>query len=188
MKKNKTTKTRENFKKIWDSKIAVLINATFEKFEAELNEHGKLMKWVAKHILIPLAIIYLILGFIIQKRVVDSLFLGFLIFIYSGFVPDLDSLLIVAKNKLEKPDVIEKLALLLLGPVFVYYAISGEAKPIHAKKKKEFHSVEYLAIYCLFLLIIGMVFYGNLLEIISLPIFGGLGYATHLTLDGYIKT
>lgn len=185
--KFKLKKTRAKFKKIWDSKLSRLVNATFEKFEAELKEHGKLMKWIFKRVLIPLSILYIVFGLLIQKNVLDSLFLGFLVFIYSGFVPDLDSLLVVATKKRKETDILEKLGLLFLGPIFVYYAVSGESKPIHAKKPKEFHSIFYLIIYILFLLVIGIIFYGNILERLSLPLFGGLGYATHLALDGYFK-
>lgn len=179
-------KTRSGFKKIWDLKISSLVNASFDKFESELKEHGKLMKWTLKHVLLPVAVLYLIVGLIIQKRVVDSLFIGFLLFIYSGFVPDLDSLMVVKKD-LKREDWVEKIALLFLGPLLVYYLISGESKPIYVKKTKEFHSVAYLAAYCTFLLAVGLILYGNALETLSLPLFGGLGYATHLFMDGYLK-
>ena len=96
-------KTHSGFKKIWDLKISSLVNASFNKFESELNEHGKLMKWTLKHVLLPVAVLYLAVGLIIGKRVVDSLFIGFLLFIYSGFVPDLDSLMVVKKG-LKKED------------------------------------------------------------------------------------
>ena len=110
-----------------------------------------------------------------------------MIFIYSNFVPDLDSLLVVSKNTREKSNALELFSLLFLGPLFVYYAISKEAKPIYVKKPKEFHNFRYLLLYSLFLLMIGLLFYDNPLERLALPLFGALGYVTHLSVDGYFK-
>ncbi len=180
-------KTRKSFRKIWDARLARLVNATFEKFEEELDEHGVLMAWAVKHILLPVSVFYAIAGLFFRNNIFDSLFLGLMVFIYSNFVPDLDSLMVVAKGKHKKFWSLEKFGLLFLGPLFVYYAISGEAKPIYAKKPKEFHTVRYLLLYCAFLLAVGLVFYSNLLEQLSLPFFGFLGYAIHLAVDNRSK-
>ncbi len=180
-------KTRREFKRIWDLKLANLIKATFEKFEGELSEHSTAMSWAVKHVILPASIFYVAAGLLIGKTVLDSLFLGFLVFVYSSFVPDLDSLLVVSKDKNKKPDSLAKFALLFFGPVFVYYAISSEAKPIYVNKAKEFHSTKYLFAYGLFLLVVGLIFYANPVERLALPLFGLLGYMTHLSVDGFLK-
>ncbi len=146
-----------------------------------------MMVWMFRHVLLPACIFYVIAGLLFQKNVFDSLFLGLLVFVYSNFVPDWDSLLVVAANKPEGYYPFEKLCLLFFGPLFVYYVVSEEAKPIYAKRPKEFHSLRGLLLYTTFLLIVGLVFYRNGLEQISLPFFGCLGYATHLAVDGCLK-
>ena len=180
-------RTRKNMKRIWDHRLASLVNATYEKFEAEIAEHDALIRWVAKNILLPVSVFYVIAGLFTKTNVYDSLFLGAIVFVYSNFVPDLDSLLVVSKDGRATKDWVERLSLLFFGPLFVYYAISKEAKPISAEKLKEFHSTSYLVLYSLFLLLVGLVFYNNRLEQVSLPLYGAMGYATHLAVDGSLK-
>ena len=176
-------RTRKQLKRVWDIRLAYLVNASYEKFEAEIKEHGALIKWICKNILLPASLFYVIVGLLTKTNVFDSLFLGFIIFIYSNFVPDLDSILVVSRGKRVKENLLERFGLLFFGPLFVYYAVSGEARPIFVKKPKEFHSVNYLLLYSLFLLVVGLVFYGNVLEQFSLPFFGAMGYAAHLAID-----
>lgn len=170
--------------KKWDDVFYCLIKATFDKFGSEVSEHAAFMKWVAKRILMPLAVFYVLTGILFfEIYVVGSVFLGALFFIYSNFLPDLDSLMTPTKDKKKLSKWPEKYMLLFFAPVLVYYAVSGQAKQIYTAKGKEFHSVKALITYMAFLFVVGQIFWRNPLQHTILPIFGGLGYLTHLAVD-----
>ncbi|VVB59574.1 Uncharacterised protein [uncultured archaeon] len=177
-------KTNRLLRRKWDDIFYCLIKATFDKFGNEVSEHAAFMKWVAKRILMPLTVFYVLTGLIFFKiYVVGSLFLGALFFIYSNFLPDLDSLMIATNDKKRVSEWHEKYLLLFFAPVLVYYAVSGQAKPIYTTKGKEFHTTKALVTYVCFLFLFGLVLWRNPLQHTILPIFGGLGYLTHLAVD-----
>jgi hypothetical protein len=81
----------------------------------------------------------------------------------------------------------EKYALLFFAPVFVYYRVLQKAKDIYTVHEKPFHNMKTFCAYLSFLLLIGFVLYTNFLENLSLPVFGGFGYYTHLFVDGALR-
>lgn len=181
-------KTRTLLRQKWDAKLALFVKTSFERFEEEISEHGHFIKWVFKYVIVPLCIFFLLAGFFFQENMMGSLFIGLLIFLYSNFVPDLDSLLTPTGNREKtRHNRFEKYGLLFAGPLFLYYLLSGEAKPVFVPKAKEFHQTRYLLFYTAFLLLVGLIFWQHPLKNLVLPIFGFLGYATHLFVDGYFK-
>lgn len=180
-------KTRARLKHVWDNTLEDAVAHSFEKFSGEVSEHGQMLKWVASRILLPFSIFYIIIGFWLKQNIFDSLFLGLIIFIYSNFLPDLDSLIRVTKHKNKLSAWYDKYILLFFAPVFIYYAVSGRAKPIYSLRQKEFHTLKAFAAYMGFIIIVSAIFWGNNLERIAFLLFTALGYTTHLVVDGYIK-
>lgn len=181
-------RTKRLLRKKWDSAFYSFIRASFYKFENEFIEHAALMKWVALRVLLPLAVFYVLVGLLFfEAYLVGSIFLGSLFFIYSNFLPDLDSLIITTRKRKLSSSWSGKYALLLFAPVFVYYAVSGQAKPIYSTKAKEFHSIDSLITYVIFLFLLGFLFWRNPIQHTILPVFGGLGYFTHLVVDKVIR-
>lgn len=177
-------RTKRLLRKKWDGVFSSFVRAEFLKVESEFKEHAALMRWVFLRILVPLAVFYVLAGVLLfEVYMVGSLFLGSLFFVYSNFLPDLDSLMIPTKKRKLSSRWFEKYSLLLFAPIFVYYAASGQAKPIYSTTPKEFHRIKALAIYAIFLFALGFLFWRNPLQHTILPIFGGLGYATHLAVD-----
>lgn len=180
--------TRRLIEKKWDKHFKKLVKKTFRKLESEVMEHNTLMKWVALRVLLPLIVFYVVVELLFfNTYIIGSIFLGALFFVYSNFLPDLDSLITVT-TRAPPSSLSEKYALLFFAPVLVYYAVSGEAKPIYSRKPKEFHSVKALIAYTIFLLVLGFLFWPNSpLRMTMLPLFGGLGYLAHLVVDGCVK-
>ena len=58
-----------------------------QKIRDETTEHIDHLSSALKKIVLPLSVCYLCLGFFFGNNVVDSLFLGILIFVYSHFLP-----------------------------------------------------------------------------------------------------
>jgi len=124
------------------------------------------------------------------NNVIDSLFLGILIFVYSHFLPDLLSPFRI-KNRKER-DInrpwFKKYALLFLAPLFIFL-LWGDRIPA-LRTTEHFHNAKSLGVYSIFLLLLGLILYGNvplslgrILEVFSLTIFGSIGYLTHLKVD-----
>jgi len=157
----------------------------FRKAKSEIFEHFSFFTWIAKKVFLPIALLYFLIGTIFGFRVVDSLFLGFIVFIYSSFLPDFD--FVFKKSKSRESVWYKKYVFLFFAPIYLFYLISEGIKPIYTTKSKPFHDFRMMSAYSLFLLILGLIFYGNPLEIFSLLIFGTLGYFSHLITDGYLK-
>jgi len=181
--------SRSLLKRHWDSRLSRVIKTSFETVEREFFEHGGFVSWFARYIVFPFAIFYVVLGVLLGQNVLASLFISLLVFLYSNFVPDLDTLLTPTKDASRvRSTRFERLALLFFGPLTIYYLLSKEARPVFAGKPKEFHQLGYLLLYCLFLFLVGLVFWPpNNIRSASLAVFGGLGYASHLFVDGYIR-
>ncbi len=179
-------KTRKQTKRIWDELLSKYVGHTFEKFSREFFEHSSALRWVAMRILLPFAIFYIVVGLLLNESVFDSLFIGLLVFVYSNFLPDLDSLIKITFTDKSSPWHL-KYSLLFFAPIYVYYAVSGTANPIYSRKPKCFHSLKVALIFSLFVALVGVIFWRNPLERTVLPIFAFLGFATHLIVDGYIR-
>ena len=157
----------------------------FRKVRNEILEHFSFLTWISKRVFLPIALLYLFIGTIFGFRVIDSLFLGFIIFIYSSFLPDFD--FVFKKSKSREAPWHKKYIFLFFALIYLFYLISEEMKPIYTTESKPFHNFKMMAVYCIFLLVLGLIFYGNALEIFSLTIFGMLGYFSHLVTDGYFR-
>jgi hypothetical protein len=130
------------------------------------------------------------LGFFFGNNVVDSLFLGLVIFVYSHFLPDLLSPFRIRNTKEKNNDgtLVKKYALLFLAPIFIFL-LFGDRMPAF-RTAEHFHNIKSFGAYSIFLFLLGLVFYGNIpfswgriLEVFSLTIFGSIGYITHLKVD-----
>lgn len=154
------------------------------KIRSEIVEHLSFVKWASKRIFLPISFLYIVLGFIFHIRIFDSLFVNFLIFVYSNFLPDLDS---VFKKNSQRFKSYKQYLFLFFAPLYLFYLFSENSKKIYSKAAKPFHNFQSLFAYGLFLSAVGLLFYGNWLEIISIPLFGVFGYAIHLSIDGYLR-
>jgi hypothetical protein len=169
------------------------LNVSFRKIRDETAEHVNFMGSALKKIVLPLSVCYLLSGFFLGNNVVDSLFLSILVFVYSNFLPDLLSPFRFRGKKEESKDEIwfKKYGLLFLAPIFIFL-LWGDGIPVF-RTTEHFHNVKSLGAHSLFLFLLGLVFYGNMpfslgriLEVLSLTMFGSIGYALHLKADGIL--
>jgi len=82
----------------------------------------------------------------------------------------------------------KKYALLLFAPLLIWVLFSGIR--LGWKTTETFHDFKSLTIYGAFLFILGFLAFvkfpisiGNITEILSLPLYGIIGYLTHLKAD-----
>jgi len=165
------------------------LKISYHKIGDETAEHIDYLSSAFKMLVLPLSICYLSLGFFLGNNVIDSLFVSMLVFVYSHFLPDLLSpFRIKNRKKRDKEAWFKKYALLFLAPLFIFLLWGGGMPAL--RTAEHFHNVRSLGVYSIFLLLLGLVFYGNvplslgrILEIFSLAIFGSIGYLTHLKVD-----
>jgi len=166
------------------------LRIAFQKVRDETIEHIDYLSSALKKIVLPLSVCYLCLGFFFGNNVIDSLFLGVLIFVYSHFLPDLLSPFRAKNRKERNKDGLwfKKYTLLFLAPLFILL-LWGNGIPA-LRTTEHFHNARSLGVYSIFLLLLGLIFYGNvplslgrILEVFSLAIFGSIGYLTHLKVD-----
>lgn len=183
-------KTREKLTKYWDGLISKRIPpfATFGKIEDEIREHLDFLGWTAKRIVLPLAVFYLLMSFVLQTKILGSLFLSLLVFLYSNFLPDVGYLVKKTNKKKSEWGWKEKYSLLFFAPVVLYYVIAGRAKPLYSAENKPFHNAKTALIYGSFLLVLGYVFWGELIKAAMLATFGMLGFCVHLLVDKKFRT
>lgn len=186
------------------SKLIFPKNVSIEKMESEMQEHFKIIEWVTKRFFIIIAVLYIFSGILTGVNVLDSLFLGFIVFLYSNFLPDADSLfkklhmnkyskLYAGYANINKKGKIilgkteskwyEKYMVLFFTPIFIYYKIFRKVRYFYTTQEKPFHNIKSLCAYASFLLLFGFILYNNVLEKISLCLFGGFGYYIHLFID-----
>ncbi|MFA6268507.1 MAG: hypothetical protein WCW13_05205 [archaeon] len=160
------------------------IFASPEKIIDEIKEHMGLLKWSTKRVLIPLAVLYIIMGFIFQEYVLGSLALAAIVFLYTNFLPDLDSFFANKSSIAKKATQLDKIIALCFAPVLIYYTLSKKNPPLNLGSDKAFHNKKALIGLTIFLFIIGIIIYMSLLKAFFLALFGFLGFFTHLTVDG----
>jgi len=161
------------------------------RMEEETSEHIHLLIKVFKWAVLPLSLFYVFVDFyFFGENAFDSMLWGILVFFYSNFLPDLPSIYRRKKNNVKNEDLpwYKKYALLLFAPLLIWFLFSG----IQPKWKttETFHDFKSLMIYGAFLLILGFFAFakfpievGNITEILSLPLYGVIGYLTHLKVD-----
>lgn len=158
--------------------------------ERETQEHVKMLIKVFKFVVLPASLFYVASDFLVlSENAVDSMLLGIIIFIYSSFLPDLPSIYEKRKDDATTKDIpwYKKYALLLFAPLFLWALFSGTQ--LRWKTTETFHNFKSLTVYTGFLLLLGSVFIyppftiGDLTELVSLPLYGIIGYVTHLKVD-----
>ena len=158
--------------------------------EKETGEHVKTLIKVFKYVVLPLSLFYVLLDFFLfGENAVDSMLWGILTFVYSSFLPDLPSICRKQRNGGAKKDLswYKKYALLLFAPLFIWALFSGTQ--LKWKTYETFHNFKSLTIYAGFLCALGFVFMyppftiADLTELVSVPLYGVIGYLTHLKVD-----
>jgi len=161
------------------------------RMEEETTEHIHSMIKVFKWAILPLSLLYVFADFyFFGENAFDSMFWGVLVFFYSNFLPDLPSIFRRKKSSVETEDLpwYKKYALLLFAPLLIWFLFSGIQ--LKWKTTETFHDFKSLTIYGTFLLMMGFFAFvnfpinvGSITEILSLPLYGAVGYLTHLKVD-----
>jgi len=160
-----------------------IVKFSVEKVWSEMKEHLPFTLWILKRIVVPLVPLLIIANFFLKVEILPVIFVAIIPFLYGSFLPDFDSLMKYSKK--ENSSLTNKIILLLLGPIYIYYFIFEKSKPIHTNKKKEFHSLKYLFYYFLFLFMLSFLIYStnNLYKHVIFSVLGSLGYLIHLVID-----
>lgn len=157
----------------------------------ETSEHFYLLTKVFFWLIFPASILYVSMNlYYLGQNSFDSMIFGFIIFFYSNFLPDLPSIFRKKRGDNEAADLVwyKKYALLWFAPLFIWLLFSGIR--IKWKTTENFHNLKSLAAYGTFLLLLGFFMFGefpissgDIIEIISISIYGMAGYLTHLRVD-----
>ena len=157
----------------------------------ETMEHFHLLTEVFKWLVLPVSLVYACTVFYyFGENPLNSLLWGIIIFLYSNFLPDLPSSYINRKNNSETERLrwYKKYALLLFAPIFIWLLFSGIQ--LKWKTTETFHNFRSSAVYAIFLIICGFFIFGdfpisigNIPKVFSLPLYGLMGYLTHLKVD-----
>jgi len=161
----------------------------------ETFEHVHLLTKVFKWIVLPSSAFYGCTMFIFfGQNALDAILLANLLFFYSNFVPDLPAIFRRRVYRDDRDALHENLskytayALLLFAPLFIALLFCG--KKIKWKTTETFHNFKSLIVYGAFLFMLGflvvLVFHfslGGIIEVLCVPLFGLLGYLTHLKVD-----
>jgi hypothetical protein len=180
------------FKRV-NRKVRAKISLWFMKIET--FEHVHLLTKVFKWIVLPSSVLYgcaMLIFF--GQNALDSILLANLLFFYSNFVPDLPAIFRRKVYRDERDAFHEELplyktyALLLFAPLFIALLFCG--KNIKWRTTETFHNFKSLAVYgaflfllCFLVLITFQVSLGGIIEVLCIPLFGLLGYLTHLKVD-----
>lgn len=160
------------------------------QIEEETYEHVHVL-CIMLCLILPASLLYLFTDFyIFRENALDSILGGLLIFFYSNFLPDLPS---IYRRKKENRKVKElawykKYSLLLFAPLIVGAFYSGIR--LRWKTAETYHNFKSLMIFGAFLFFLSLFTFGDLsisigdiTEIVSFPLYGVIGYLTHLKVD-----
>lgn len=146
---------------------------------------------VFEFVVLPASILYLLGSlFLLKENAFDSTLWGILIFFYSSFLPDLTCIFRKDndKGKIKGLSGYKKYALLLFAPVFICVLFSNVQ--FVWKTAEDFHNFKSLTIYGGFLMLLGFFVFGGfpvsvgqVTEMLALPVYGVIGYLTHLKVD-----
>lgn len=162
------------------------------RMEEETLEHVRSAIKIFKWIVLPASLIYIFIDFyFFKENALDSALWGMFLFFYSNFLPDLPS---IYRKKKKNPKTTEdlkwykKYALFLFAPLLIWILFSGIRLPW--RTTETFHNFKSLTIYGAFLLLLGFLGFvnfpvsiGSMTEIVSIPLYGIIGYLTHLKVD-----
>ena len=159
--------------------------------KVETLEHVHLLTKVFKWVVLPSSILYVCAMFyFFGKNALDSMFIGVLLFFYSNFLPDLPSIYRRRNENGESKDVVwyKKYSLLLFAPLLIWAFYSGIR--LRWRTTDTFHNFKSLTVFGGFLLLLSFFAFGDLplsvgdlLEIAFVPLYGLIGYLTHLKVD-----
>lgn len=152
--------------------------------ERETAAHFQLLGVIFKWIIFPASVLYVFAGFwYFSVNAIDSAFWGLFLFVYSNFLPDLPAVFCRYQQAPQQRALSGYLryVLLLFAPLFVWLVFSGI--PIPWRSTDTFHNVKATVLYALFLLGIGMIMFGGIIEACVFPLYGVAGYLTHLRVD-----
>jgi len=180
------------FKRV-NHKVRAKISLWFMKLET--FEHVHLLTKVFKWIVLPSSVLYGCAMFIFfGQNALDSILIANLLFFYSNFLPDLPAIFRRKVYRDERDAFHEDLpmyktyVLLLFAPFFIALLFCG--KKIKWRTTETFHNFKSLVVYGVFLFTLGFlvllvfrVSLGGIIEVIFVPLFGLLGYLTHLKVD-----
>jgi len=171
-------------RKVW-SKLPV------RRMSEETSEHVRLAVKVFKWVVLPASLLYIWIDFYFFKtNAIDSMFWGLLIFFYSSFLPDVPSIFRRKTNRRRVGDLpwYKKYSLLLFAPLLIWLLFSGMR--LRWKTTETFHNFKSLTIYGTFLFLLSLFAFGtvpislgDITEILSIPLYGAIGYLTHLKVD-----
>jgi len=149
----------------------------------ETAEHLHMLLSVLKYVIFPASICYVFVGALLGENALDSVACGVLVFIYSNFLPDLPSAFREKKvdSRTRSSSWYKKYALLLLAPVFIWLLFSDIG--LFWKTTETFHNFKSLLVFEGFLVLLGLIFFGGLLEPLAFSLFGAIGYLAHLKVD-----
>jgi hypothetical protein len=161
------------------------------RMKEETMEHVQSSIKVFRWIILPASLIYVFLEFyFFGENALDSMLWGLAVFFYSNFLPDLPSIYRrKAKNDDEKDlPWYKRYAILLFAPLLVWILFSGVR--LNWRTTETYHNFKSLAVYCVFLFVVGFFAFvkfpialGNVIEILVFPLYGLIGYLTHLKVD-----
>lgn len=174
-------------------KVRAKIPLWFMKLET--FEHVHLLTKVFKWIVLPSSVLYGCAMFIFfGQNALDSILLANLLFFYSNFLPDLPAIFRRKLYRDERDTFHEDLptykayALLLFAPFFIVLLFCG--KKTKWRTPETFHNFKSLVVYGAFLFTLGFlvltvfrVSLGGIIAALFVPLFGLLGYLTHLKVD-----
>jgi hypothetical protein len=158
----------------------------------ETLEHVHSATRIFKWIVLPASLIYIFTDFyFFKENALDSALWGMLLFFYSNFLPDLPSIYRKKKKNTKMAEDLKwykKYALFLFAPLLIWILFSGTR--LTWKTTETFHNFKSLTIYGTFLLLLGFLGFvnfpisiGSMTEIFSIPLYGIIGYLTHLKVD-----
>jgi len=169
----------------------VMLKIPTWRMEEETVEHVHFMIKMFKWVVLPVSILYACADFFLfGENAFDSMLWGMLLFFYSNFLPDLPSIYRKKKSSEEAKDLpwYKKYALLLLAPLLIWILFSG--MQLTWKTTETFHNFRSLTVYSAFLFIVGFFAFvkfpasiANVIEVLSIPIYGAMGYLAHLKVD-----
>lgn len=159
--------------------------------EIETMKHVHMTIKVFKWVIVPLSLVYVATNlYFFKHNAFDSMLWGLLVFFYSSFVPDLPSIFRAERLTGQLGDLHwwQKCAVLYGAPIFICALFSGFR--LGWKTTETFHNFRSLVAYVAFLLVLGFLAFGDfaislgdLTEILSVPLYGAIGYLTHLKVD-----
>jgi len=164
-----------------------IIKLDFQKIWSEMKEHLPFTFWIFKKIIVPILPFLIIANFLLQVELLPAVIISFVPLVYGNFLPDFDILMKCSKQK--NSQIFNKIFLFFFAPLYIYYFVFENSKPIYTTKKKEFHSLRYFLLYFFFLFGISFLIfsYQDIYKQFIFSIIGSSGYFAHLLIDKKLK-